>query len=222
MAALVVAFVVNVALIAFEDLPAPARDQTIDAVSPVGQLVYTPENRTQNLQVMGLDPALVNEANRQMSAMEDQRDRLRLLLEAQTAVAGRAFCGQALPPPYAALSVLVVQDNDRRSVLGLERLARFEPAAFYDPQLVTSLHDRFEFADPRKEQATVMAVGAVLTRREADALTGGAPFSLGLGGWGLRRLEALDPTVRPKLATYVAMMHVLTELATEPGRGICR
>lgn len=222
MGALIVAFVTNVALLASEDLPAERRDTTIDQVSPVAQLIYVPANRTRNLQVMGLDPELVKEANRQMSSMDGDLERLRLLLEQNTAAGATAFCSQDLPPPYSAIGVLVTQDNDRRSATGPQRLARLEEAPFFDRSLTLSLYERLELADRRKGQATVMAVGAVLTGREADALEGNAPFSLGLGGWGLAKLEASDPAVRPKLATYFAMMHVLTELATDPSDGICR
>lgn len=220
--AMFLAFVANVALVASEDLPEGPGDATTHQGGPIDELTYVRGNRAPNLQRMGLDAELVDEAVRQMSAMDDQLDRLRLVLEQDTAATGAAFCGQDLPPPYAALGVLLVQDNDRRSPISPDRLTRLEQAPFFDRALVRRLHEQMELSSSRKEQATVMAVGAVMTSREGDALDGVAPFSQGRGRWGLPHLEALDPSVRPRLATYFATMHVMTELANEPVRGVCR
>ncbi|MEM6931195.1 MAG: hypothetical protein AAF602_29965, partial [Myxococcota bacterium] len=172
--ALVVAFVANLALILAEDLPPAPPDATTDRVSPIGQLVYAPGNRTRNLQLMGLDAAGVDEANRQMTALSPETERLRRVLEGQTQLAATAFCGQELPPPYAALQVLVVQDNDVRAAITPDRLVRLEAAPFYGA-FVGRLHDRFELATPRPASATPIAGGAVLASREAEAQTTAPP-----------------------------------------------
>lgn len=83
------------------------------------------------------------------------------------------------------------------------------------------MYDHFERSEARKPDATLMAVSSVILIREADALEGVSPWSLGLvGSWGFAKLRKQDPRIQVLVIEYFSLMHLLTELANSP-RGIC-
>ena len=132
------------------------------------------------------------------------------------------FCpSERVPQPYAALSYLVFEDNGVRRVVDAGALHRFERQTWYDRALVPALYDQFERGEVRKQEATLMAVTAVLINREADALDGVSPWSTSLmGSWGFNRLEKAEPRIKLLVIEYFGLMHYLTELANTQG-GIC-
>lgn len=218
-----VACVLLAVLLATERIPSPDQAPELKKIQEkLRTLQYQPNNRRANFDVMGLGPDDADAAARYVARYDRQTDKLKKILEDQTAELTRVFCpSEDLPQPYAALEVLVEESNGARYVVDPIQLKDFESQAWYARSLVPALYDHFERNENRKPDATLMAVSAAILAREGDALEGVSPWSLGLvGTWGFGKLKKQEPRIQVLVIEYFSLMHYLTELANSP-RGIC-
>ncbi|MCB9683587.1 MAG: hypothetical protein H6735_00940 [Alphaproteobacteria bacterium] len=223
-AVLMLAALLNGTLIIVEQIPKiDAGPEIIKVDERLRTLQYTAANRRANFEVMGMDPELADATARWINRYEKQQaERIYKMLEEQSAEVADVFCSsERAPQPYAAMRYLVYEENGVRQVVNPLAMRRFEFQDWYATSYVDALYDHFERSQARKPDATIMAVGAVFTKREIDALDGVAPWSLGLvGSWGFGRLTKKEPRVQALVVEYFALMHFITELANLK-RGIC-
>ena len=144
------------------------------------------------------------------------------MLAEQGAEVGDAFCpSDKVPQPYSVLRYLLIEENERRDVIDVERVITLEEQPWYRISPVDGVYNQLERTDARKADATLMGVSALLLGREADALDGNAPWSTGMmGSWGFKKLKREDPTIEMLVLQYFSLMHFLTEIANSRD-GIC-
>ncbi|MCB9675041.1 MAG: hypothetical protein H6737_07985 [Alphaproteobacteria bacterium] len=225
--ALVVALIVNAALIGNERIPdLEVREQVSLEDEPLRHMTYAPNTRMQNFTEMGMDDELAQRAANLAAGLQSNRQRYLKMLEDQAIDVGDAFCPSSskLPQPYAAMRYLVVQEGGRRDVIdGHNSLFAFEEQAWFEKEGgAAPVYNTLERRAGRRQDATVMGVAAVLLGREQEAVTERGPWSTGfLGGGSFTTLESESAGIRQMTAEYFALMHYLTELANEQD-GICR
>lgn len=181
--------------------PAPAVRRSDE---PLRALRYTPATRRANFAVMGLTSALAEGAAARAERWTADEAALERVLDEGRRVLRPVFCPGPLPPPWAALEVLIAEEGGERRVVeprrGLERQAWFATSG-----AVPLLYARLEQGSNRRADATLAGVSAVLVGREARAAQG----------------EPVAPSPDSgAIAEYFGLMHVLTELANRDG-GIC-
>lgn len=230
-AVLMAAVIVNTALLGFEEVTAPGAaegdDISVAATDQLATLRYSPNSRLANLKAMGLPDDIANDANDLATGLMQQRQKvLEKLLVDNNEVSTRVFCagGGRLPQRYAALSVLVVDEDGVRRVIEPRSLTTMEMQPWYDVAQVPDVFREVELTPDRKADATAMAVAALLLSEEQRLLDGDSPWGSGLvGTWSMGRVlnDYGDRKIRQKLVEYFALMHLLTELANGEG-GLCQ
>ncbi|MBA2322285.1 MAG: hypothetical protein H0V89_14165 [Deltaproteobacteria bacterium] len=222
--AVIAAVAANVVLLAQERIPEPA-DKPIEALEePLRHVEYRDNNRRRNLtDSFGMDPALAERTAKRIEQVGRSKAQLQKLLKENAGAVTEAFCpSDELPQPYAALEFLVYEQNGRRDVFQPDRLAVFEPQAWFQVNrgYVSSVYSRVELSG-RKADATLMGVSGLLLMRERDVLEGNSPWSQSVfGTWGFSRLVKEQASIEQLATEYFAFMHLLTELANAPD-GIC-
>lgn len=195
-------------------------------------LVFRPEARAANFETIGLRGADRTEAAgladtyaRDLVAGDAERSRVRYLLgtAADPVDLQRALCGTGaeVSPIYGGLRYLVEEGKDGRFVLDPMRISSLERQRWADTSPIRRIHEEQELADERREQATPMALAAIVARRESDLLGGVPPWGTSLfGRWSWEDVGARYPQARAQVVRYLALLHVFVEeaVATE---GFC-
>ncbi len=193
---------------------------------PLAGLSYRAGSRARNLERMGLPEDLVLRAMARMEALDRslRRDLSALLRDADRDLALQAFCRSTggLPPRYAALDWLVVESEPGvRAVVDPTELTELAPFGWIEGARVESVYQALEWTVPRKPDATVMGLAGLLAGAEAEVLAGASPWGRSLGrSWSFDEVRRRHPGVADQLVEYLALFHVLEELATSAD-GIC-
>lgn len=219
---LIVAVLIDALLVVNERLPLkPTETELSSSNERLKNIQYTSGTRRANFEVMGMSPDLANDTANQFSRFAKQTEKFKQLLDEQSSELFSVLCPSELPQPYSALAYLVYEENGTRYVVEPDTLRQFERQPWFDASLVPALYNEFERTPNRRNEATIMAISAVLLNREGAALDGESPWSRSaLGSWGFARLEKREPKVRRLVIEYFALMHFLTELANTE-KGIC-
>lgn len=216
--------VVNSALMYFEQVAGPEQQAQVkdEVKDKLAGLPFTAATRRSNFKAFGLPDNLVDAAATQATRIiTGRKSRFKKMLKDSADDVGPALCPGGLPQRYAALAFLVKEDSGKREVVDYESVTFFSTQQWYDPQMVQDVYNEVELSNPPREASTSMGVSAILEQQENAVLNGDSPWGKGLAGrWSLARVFAKYPDAKRKLVSYFAFMHVLTELANEPG-GIC-
>lgn len=191
---------------------------------PLGMLPYTAAARYENFKKYGLPTDMAKAANEKAGTIvKNRREVIKKLLDEQKEAAQKAFCKDAeLPPRYAALSVLVVEEEGKRRVLDPKEISGWALQPWYLSSPVADVYSAVEFDEPRKEDASVMAIAAVLAGAEPKAVNGEGRWGDGVFGWSFDNVlgDYAEANIRNTLIDYFALMHAIAELANEE-KGIC-
>lgn len=209
--------VADVALLfVFEHIPGPVQAKVGVVSEPIRHLVYSASRRRENFRFLGLDERAADRAAALAERHAGERERFGAILRAAAATEGARVCPRdgALPQPYALLPVLVVERNGLRDAPTPDRLFALEVQPWAQPVAFEALYANVERTASRSEDATALALAAVLGGREAELLDGR------LAGRRHEELVADDPAVAARLERYVALMHLLVEAGNAPD-GIC-
>ena len=220
---------VTIFLLSKEDIVPPEVTASHVAlqVDPLLDSRYTSGARKRNLESFGLPDAMVARAIDRMRRIEDRHARkIQLLLDGSpdpNAVA-MAMCGQTsqMRPRYSALRFLVVEDQGQRGSIRVSRATGIEEQDWSQLSPISDVYARAELSDGREEDATLMAIAAIMTGKEADLLAGHTPWGSGLlpGSWSWDKVVELHPGIEERIVEYFAVMHLFVEEATSDG-GIC-
>lgn len=105
--------------------------------------------------------------------------------------------------------------NMERRLIDWERTTHLEVQEWYGLSLVPALYRHNELGPIDGPELTVIGLAAILTGREQDLIDGNAPFNRDFA-YVMRQ----EPRVRERLVEYIAVMHLLTELANAED-GVC-
>ncbi len=224
-ALLMVGTLLNAALIWGETIPRPEEDEIQLADPEVARLVYRKVNRAGNLEKMGLSGDLLSAALDSLDRYGASKDAWFAIFDSDdtaTVAVAEALCpGGALPQPYAGLGVLVRMVSDRAELAQVAD-QKLEGQPWYDPVLAKALYSEWELRRDRAEDATVMAVSAMLLNEPYRALKREFPWGRGIiTSGGTDDVMREFPRAERVLPEYFALMHFLAELAADPDRGLC-
>jgi hypothetical protein len=225
---LMITLLVNSVLLYQERVPTPNQIQEVTANIDVLRLVqYTKAQRRQNFRGMfGMTDELANETAKRMNKYSGQKSRFEKMMKDDPTVAAAVFCVRDFgpPPPYAALELLVREENARRNTISVGRLLKFEKQPWYANAPVDSVYKAAEMRENRRDDATLMGVSALLLSREPDIIENRSPFSQGsFGSWSFNKLQH-DPKsakITDMVRDYFSLMYFMAELANEQDNGIC-
>ena len=197
------------------DDPQVVEGQVFDALR---RMSYSPSNRLANLNDMGLDDAALNEAVRERIAkLEISKAKLVERLKAQppNSYVYTAFCSsdatQGLPPPYAAIPLLVERGRDGLYVADPEFLS-FLPVEGYSEDTARAVYLTWE----GRNRSTLMGVAGLLLEKgdlaaRRQEVWGGSY----LRSARFREVKTTYPRAWGLVVDYFALMHLVTELASE-------
>ena len=196
-------------------------------VDPLLQVRYTQSNRKQNLRVFGLDERMQKSALDRMRRIEAQHERkIEILLNgaADPNAVADALCGETaqVRPRYGALRLLVKEKQSRRDPIRISSVTGLEVAEWALVAPIGDVYSRVELFDKREEDATLMALAAILEGRETDVLEGYSPWGRGIlpGAWSWDGVVQKYPGIGERVVEYIAIMHLFVEKANVDG-GIC-
>ncbi|MFH1466534.1 MAG: hypothetical protein ABIO70_19270 [Pseudomonadota bacterium] len=200
----------------------------VDRVDALLDIRYTKANRKSNLARMGLTEAEVAEAVARLEDLGDpaggRRETLAMLLEnsGDPTRLAEAFCGGGrVQPRYAALPYLVKEAGGKRRAIDARRVSELEPDAWSKTARISEVYGDLELAYERKQDATVMGLGAILLGREQDVIDHRSHWGEGLRGrWSWAGVKKENPGVDQQVIEYLALLHLTMEVATEEG-GFC-
>jgi len=196
-------------------------------VDPLLQVRYTESNRKQNLKVFGLPDRLAKAALDRMRRIEMQHERkIEILLNgaADPNALADALCGETaqVRPRYGALRFLVKEKQSRRDPIRISSVTGLEVAEWALVAPIGDVYAEAELSDKRQEDATLMALAAILEGSEEDLLEGYKPWGRGIlpGAWSWDGVMKKHPGVDERVVEYIAVMHLFVEKANADG-GIC-
>lgn len=201
--------------------PPLAIDQDKPILSQVETMRFLPEQRSQNLKLLGLTTVSLREACEQEILRLSRRSEAVLqAMLANRGLVGAAFCDHNLPVAYRAASVLVTGAGTTSVVAPDDAAAFVAGWTQYDPAVASALFELWERRDLRSDADTAIALTALILGRASQAQSlSEAPFDRFAADGG--RLQAvLDayPQAERMLAHYVAGVIVVGELADKHAR----
>ena len=219
--ALMVAFVINAILLFQEDLDVVVDVELDDKRGGdelKGTIVFHASNRRRNFEAFGLPENLVDSAaSRTAQLMKQYNVKYTGMLNEQADELGPLFCSGEMPVWYGALSVLVSEENEERKVLSPSFFI-LNPQPWYAESYTLAVYEEMELSGERQREATAVGLSAVLTSQEAALLDGKKPWT---ASKPMEKVVKKYPEVGNKLVQYVALMHVLSEIAYKEPDGIC-
>lgn len=226
---LMVAIGISGYLLYQEDVAPPevTASHVVLKVDPLLQVRYTESNRKQNLKVFGLPDRLAKAALDRMRRIEMQHERkIEILLNgaADPNALADALCGETaqVRPRYGALRFLVKEKQSRRDPIRISSVTGLEVAEWALVAPIGDVYAEAELSDKRQEDATLMALAAILEGSEEDLLEGYKPWGRGIlpGAWSWDGVMKKHPGVGERVVEYIAVMHLFVEKANADG-GIC-
>lgn len=225
---MLIAFVSNALLLWKEELPHPTKGpQAVQVINPLYKIQYTSGNRRQNLKVMGLPDEMAGAAASAIGRYQGSEKALRKLMQDNPSLVGDVLCGGSgnLPPPYAAMQLLVTEENGIRSLVSIKELYKFEKQPWFAVAPVEGVFNQMEPQNERPEDATLMGVSALLLGLDNDAISGNRPFGSAVFSFGSRfgalKRDGKTAKIEVMAIEYFSLMHFLAELANDDKGGIC-
>ena len=150
-------------------------------VDPLLDTRYTSGARKRNLESFGLPDAMVARTIDRMRRIEDRHTRK------NSAASGRLCrpqCGRdgdvwADQPDSSAVqrhAILSRRGSGRRDALRVSRATGIEQQDWSQLSPISDVYTRAELSDGREEDATLMAIAAIMTGKESDLLAGHNPW----------------------------------------------
>jgi len=229
MAAVIMGIGVTGYLISKERVVPPEVTSTHEAVKvdPLLATTYTKGARKRNLATFGLSAELVARVVDRVKRIEDRHLRkVQLLLDGApdpNAIVG-ALCGQTsqIRPRYGALRFLVKEKQGRRDPIRISRSTGLEIQEWSQVAPIADVYRVAELSEKREEDATLMAIAAIMSGSETELIDGYSPWGRSIlpGAWSWAKVVKTHPGVDERVVEYLALMHLFVEQATADG-GIC-
>ena len=228
-ASLVMSMGVTGYLMAKEDI-APAEVTATHVAlktDPLLQTRYTEGRRKTNMATFGLTESMQASALDRMRRIEQKHKRkIEILVNnaPDPNALADALCGQTsqVRPRYGALRFLVKDNKGRRDPIQISRVTGLEEQDWSQVSPIGDVFVKVELSDERQDDATLMAIAAILANREQDALESYAPWGRGLlpGAWSWNKVNETFPGLSERVVEYFALMHLFVEYAMSD-EGLC-
>ncbi len=197
-----------------------------DDNDPLLQLQPIANDRAKNLAAFGMPDGMAKKTLDRLRDLDDRhKERMQLFLESMddpTQVED-AFCGstQQVRPRYGGLRFLVEEEQGMRRPVSIDRVSGLKRQKWTLSAPIDEVYRVAELGDEKHEDATLMAVAALVLQKEEDLLEGRKPFGRGLAStWSWDVVKKENPGIEDRLVEYFALMHLTWELMAGPG-GLC-
>ncbi len=194
---------------------------------PLLQTRYTESRRKANMVAFGLTGTMQESALERMRRIQQQHGRkIEILVNnaPDPNALADALCGQTsqVRPRYAAMRFLVQENQGRRDPVRISRITGLKEQEWSQVAPIGDVFGKVEFSDDRQDDATMMAIAAILQAREQDVLESYAPWGRGLlpGAWSWETVKETYPGLSERVIEYFALMHLFVEYATSD-EGLC-
>ncbi len=232
--ALVVALAVNVVLAMGEQIAPPDARTKVEArqADPLFGMQHAAATRQGNFQQMGLAPEEVQAAMKAAAAWEQRwhvKDPSQDLVSARIEAAEdsdalvTAFCGtgSSLPVRYAAMAWLLTEQAGALVPVNMEEIGALSVQPWSRAARIQAVYEDADLAPERKEDSVRMALAAILAHDEQTLLDHASPWGRALfAGWSWQDVQKKHPGIRQRVVDYVAVMHLVLEVANREG-GLC-
>lgn len=197
-----------------------------DDSDPLLALLPVATDRAKNFKAFGLPEAMIKKTLDRMRDLDDRhRDRINFFLvsiDDPTEIED-AFCGQTqqVRPRYGALRFLIEEQQGMRRPINVDRASGFKRQKWTLASPIDEIYRVAELGEDKHEDATLMAVAAIVLGKEEDLLEGRKPFGRGLAAtWSWNDVKKQNPGIEDRLVEYFALMHLTWELMAGSG-GLC-
>ena len=212
-----------------EDAPEPkkAKAVEVEAGDRLASTVINASSRVSLWKAYGFDSAEIEKmSDRTTRLMSERADQYRKLLQEDAPKYALILCphSQGAPPRYAALQLLIREDNGVRTPIAPDELVNLNIQEWYASAPVEDVFKKLDLRKSAPIGATGMGVAAILLKKEADAISGqGAWRTMGLG-WNLQSLmeQNADSGLKQRVYDYFVLSQTLLELANARESGICK
>lgn len=193
---------------------------------------YQEQDREGNLKKFGFEDA---EVKKILARISDLAGRYRVKDPQADIVTARidaseddglesAFCGagETLPVRYGAMAYLIEEKGTALRPVDLEQIASFEYQDWATNARIQAAYAEAELTDDRKTDSVRMVMAAILARDEETLLQHDSPWGRGVfaGGWSWEGVKKKHPGVTEHVVNYVAILHLVLEVARAEG-GLC-
>jgi hypothetical protein len=225
---------VNGFLLLNEEIVPPDKQTKAEARmnDPLFGRQFTASQRETNVREYGFGPEEVAEILKKISALEERYrvkdpefNQIEVRIEAASDPDAlvSAFCGtgSTLPVRYAAMPFLVAEKGEQLKAVDVDEISAFEFQDWAKRARVQAVYEDAELNKDRNEDATRMAMAAVLVKDEQTLLEHKSPWGRGVfSGWSWDGVQKKHTGVRTRLIEYVSLMHLVLEVANREG-GLC-
>ena len=191
---------------------------------------YRELDREENFQYFGMTIPMITIALQSVKKLEKEEKRLLKWLQESRKESPeyimKAFC--ALEPNerprYEAIAFLIEEEDSELRVIKTKRRTKIEYQPWVEAISIKDIHNFLELRAEPQKNATIMFVAAVLLN-EIETLNKEAfPFGKG-SSWSWKEVVELgkkrNRNIRKEVSEYLALMHILTEIAQDPNTKIC-
>lgn len=191
---------------------------------PTVDMIYEPDSRRTNLEILGLRGARLDRALNRADDLAKRRKRLAELLHgAPQKLVSYAFCHEDVPVPYRAALLLIRQDRGKTDIIDLLLTTRLDPwEAFPEADIVT-LFETWEQRERRASEDTLIGVAALIIGRVSEALPPlQDPWKPVEEDGTFKLVAARFPAAERLVPEYLAAAVVLAEIVdADPAAFLC-
>jgi hypothetical protein len=222
-----IGLLVNAVMMVMEGSPKLDQAEQLQDRAFLYMFSYTDGMRRTNLNNMGIPLDMVKEkAEPVFEGLERDRKKWEALLHSLDGShyydVLTALCPGDLPQPYSAAKILVSSGVGGKKSVITSAASDLPVQSWFDATAARNLFEQWEQGD-RQEDATVMAVTALLIDKSDEALRPSGVWGRGIfGNPDVADLFRQYPAHLDMVVEYFVLMHFLTELATDPRDGICQ
>ena len=198
---------------------------TLSTDDPLLGLRYEASQRRTNFTAFGMTGGLLDRTLSRAESLHGRyQDKIYTLLMNAGDPEGvaEALCGlgSGARPRYGALPYLVAEEGSRRAV-DPGALPGIDADPWVDLAPIDGVYEAIELVEERQADATAMALAAILLGEEQLALEGKSPWGRGLlATWSFDDVQSTYPGIDERVSDYLALMHVVVEVAQEED-GFC-
>lgn len=207
--------------------PAEAQPRHVtDRNDPLLDIKPISADRAVNLKKFGLPDPMAKKTLDRMRDLDDRwKERLQGLLNevGDPSALADAFCGQTqqVRPRYGALRFLIEEEQGERRPVRIERISELKRQPWSKTGRIDEVYNVAELDKDHQPDATLMAIAAIVLKREDDLLEGYKPWGRGFAAtWSWEDVVKKYPGIEDRLVEYFALMHVTWEMAAG-SEGIC-
>lgn len=188
---------------------------------------YLAVDRKENFEDFGMTSEMIRYATKQLKLYEKQEARvIRMLQEvAQESpeIIQKAFCNsqQDYRSRYYAIQFLIEKkDSETPTLINLKKISRLEIQPWTTALPIDEMYRTLELREDPRQDSTIMYVASVFGGQQDLLLNRDAPYGDG-DNWSWKEVLRKDRAIDRKVASYIAMMHLFTEKASDRNNEIC-